>query len=133
MLTKPRWLLHLEGACILALAVVVYHAGHFRWWMFAALLTSFFPLAVAAFAPAAVFAFFALMMLLQLIWVQTLVVETKGVSLEQISERLSVPKDLQVQSRRSLWFLVALASLALVFASNNAHAEKDYEVWRVSN
>jgi hypothetical protein len=38
MLTKPRWLLHLEGACILALAVVVYHAGHFRWWMFAALL-----------------------------------------------------------------------------------------------
>jgi hypothetical protein len=38
MLTKPRWLLHLEGACILALAVVVYHAGHFRWWMFAVLL-----------------------------------------------------------------------------------------------
>jgi hypothetical protein len=34
------------------------------------------------------------MMLLQLIWVQTLVVETKGVSLEQISERLSVPKEL---------------------------------------
>ena len=38
MLTKPRWLLHLEGACILALTVALYHAGHFRWWMFAALL-----------------------------------------------------------------------------------------------
>jgi MFS family permease len=68
--------------------------GSFTHWIFAALLTSFFPLAVAAFAPAAVFAFFAFMMLLQLIWVQTLVVETKGVSLEQISERLSVPKEL---------------------------------------
>jgi sugar porter (SP) family MFS transporter len=75
--------------------------GSFTHWMFAALLTSFFPLAVAAFAPAAVFAFFAFMMVLQLIWVQTLVIETKGVSLEQISERLSVPKDLQVQRRRS--------------------------------
>jgi MFS family permease len=68
--------------------------GSFTHWIFAALLTSFFPLAVAAFAPAAVFAFFAFMMVLQLIWVQTLVVETKGVSLEQISERLSVPKSL---------------------------------------
>ncbi|HEV7440993.1 MAG TPA: sugar porter family MFS transporter [Steroidobacteraceae bacterium] len=68
--------------------------GSFTHWIFAALLTSFFPFAVAAFAPAAVFAFFAFMMLLQLIWVQTLVVETKGVSLEQISERLSVPKEL---------------------------------------
>ena len=38
MLTKPRWLLHLEGACILALTVVLYHAGHFRWWVFAVLL-----------------------------------------------------------------------------------------------
>jgi SP family arabinose:H+ symporter-like MFS transporter len=68
--------------------------GSFTHWAFAALLTSLFPLAVAAFAPAVVFAFFAFMMLLQLIWVQTLVVETKGVSLEQISERLSVPKEL---------------------------------------
>ena len=68
--------------------------GSFTHWVFAALLTSFFPLAVAAFAPAAVFAFFAFMMVLQLIWVQTLVVETKGVSLEQISERLGMPREL---------------------------------------
>jgi hypothetical protein len=38
MLTKPRWLLHLEGASILALTSVLYHAGHFRWWVFAVLL-----------------------------------------------------------------------------------------------
>jgi hypothetical protein len=38
MLTKPRWLLHLEGACILALTLVLYQAGHFRWWLFAVLL-----------------------------------------------------------------------------------------------
>jgi hypothetical protein len=59
--------------------------GSFTHWIFAALLTSFFPLAVAGFAPATVFAFFAFMMLLQLIWVQTLVVETKGMPLEQIA------------------------------------------------
>lgn len=38
MLTKPRWLLQLEGACILVLTVALYRAGHFRWWTFAALL-----------------------------------------------------------------------------------------------
>jgi MFS transporter, SP family, arabinose:H+ symporter len=68
--------------------------GSFTHWMFAALLTSVFPLAVTAFAPATVFAFFAFMMLLQLIWVQTLMVETKGVPLEQIAERLGVPRHL---------------------------------------
>jgi len=35
-----------------------------------------------------VFLFFALMMVLQLIWVKTMVVETKGVPLEQIQARL---------------------------------------------
>ncbi|MFZ3218197.1 MAG: DUF4260 domain-containing protein [Candidatus Acidiferrales bacterium] len=38
MLTKPRWLLHMEGACVLALTVVLYRAGHFHWWLFALLL-----------------------------------------------------------------------------------------------
>jgi Domain of unknown function (DUF4260) len=38
MLTKPRWLLHLEGACILVLTVALYRAGHFGCWTFAALL-----------------------------------------------------------------------------------------------
>jgi Domain of unknown function (DUF4260) len=37
VLTKPRWLLHLEGGCIFALALVLYGAGHFHWWLFALL------------------------------------------------------------------------------------------------
>ncbi|MGA7841353.1 MAG: DUF4260 domain-containing protein [Candidatus Acidiferrales bacterium] len=38
MLTKPRWLLHLEGACVFTLTLVLYRAGHFHWWLFALLL-----------------------------------------------------------------------------------------------
>ena len=38
MLTKPRWLLHLEGACVLVLTVILYRAAHFHWWLFAVLL-----------------------------------------------------------------------------------------------
>ena len=37
MLTRPRWLLHLEGASILGLALYFYHSGHYRWWLFAVL------------------------------------------------------------------------------------------------
>jgi len=62
--------------------------GSFTHWLFAALLTSFFPYAVSAFSPASVFAFFAVMMVLQLIWVCTLVIETRGVPLEEIEARM---------------------------------------------
>ncbi len=62
--------------------------GCFTHWVFAALLTSFFPKLVADFAPGYVFMFFAGMMVLQLIWVKTMVVETKGVPLEQVEARL---------------------------------------------
>jgi len=56
--------------------------GSFTHWIFAALLTTFFPKMVSAFPPGYVFSFFACMMVLQLIWVKTLVPETKGVPLE---------------------------------------------------
>jgi sugar porter (SP) family MFS transporter len=62
--------------------------GSFTHWFFAALLTSFFPKMVSAFAPGYVFAFFACMMVLQLLWVKMLVIETKGVSLEHLQQRL---------------------------------------------
>jgi sugar porter (SP) family MFS transporter len=62
--------------------------GCFTHWIFAALITSFFPKVVTDFAPGYVFLFFALMMVLQLVWVKTMVVETKGVPLEQIQARL---------------------------------------------
>jgi MFS transporter, SP family, arabinose:H+ symporter len=59
-------------------------------WIFAALLTTFFPKMVSAFAPGYVFLFFAAMMVLQLIWVIVMVPETKGVPLEQIQKRLAI-------------------------------------------
>ena len=37
MLTKPGWLLDLEGASIFVLAVLLYRAGHFSWGLFALL------------------------------------------------------------------------------------------------
>jgi MFS transporter, SP family, arabinose:H+ symporter len=64
--------------------------GSFTHWIFAALLTTFFPKMVTSFAPGYVFLFFCGMMVLQLIWVKTMVIETKGVPLEQIQERLGI-------------------------------------------
>jgi MFS transporter, SP family, arabinose:H+ symporter len=64
--------------------------GSFTHWIFAALLTTFFPKMVSAFPPGYVFSFFAGMMVLQLIWVKTLVPETKGVRLEQIQKQLGI-------------------------------------------
>ena len=62
--------------------------GSFTHWVFAALLTTFFPKMVAAFAPGYVFAFFSAMMVLQLVWVRLMVPETKGRSLESIQRDL---------------------------------------------
>jgi MFS transporter, SP family, arabinose:H+ symporter len=59
-------------------------------WIFAALLTTLFPEMVAAFRPGYIFSFFTGMMILQLIWVKTMVPETKGVPLEQIQYQLGV-------------------------------------------
>jgi MFS transporter, SP family, arabinose:H+ symporter len=64
--------------------------GSFTHWIFAALLTTFFPKMVSAFPPGYVFSFFAGMMVLQLIWVRTQVPETKGVALEQIQKELGI-------------------------------------------
>jgi MFS family permease len=62
--------------------------GSFTHWIFAALLTTFFPKMVTVFAPGWVFLFFCGMMVLQLLWVKTMVIETKGVPLEQMQERM---------------------------------------------
>lgn len=62
-------------------------------WVFAALLTTFFPRMVTAFSPGYVFTFFAVMMVLQLVWVKTMVPETKGVPLEQMQRRLGIVQE----------------------------------------
>jgi MFS family permease len=59
-------------------------------WVFAALLTTLFPLMVSAFHPGTIFLFFCGMMALQLVWVLTMVPETKGVPLEEIQRRLGL-------------------------------------------
>lgn len=64
--------------------------GSFTHWIFAALLTTFFPKMVVSFAPGQVFLFFCGMMVLQLIWVIVMVPETKGVSLEDMQTRLGL-------------------------------------------
>ena len=64
--------------------------GSFTHWIFAALLTTFFPKMVTAFPPGNVFLFFCGMMVLQLVWVKFMVPETKGVPLEQVQARLGI-------------------------------------------
>jgi sugar porter (SP) family MFS transporter len=64
--------------------------GSFTHWIFAALLTTFFPKMVTAFAPGYVFLFFCGMMCLQLLWVKTMVPETKGVPLEEMQKKLGI-------------------------------------------
>ena len=57
-------------------------------WIMAAVLTTVFPTLVTLFPPAAVFAFFCGMMVLQLVWVIAMVPETKGVPLEELAARI---------------------------------------------
>lgn len=64
--------------------------GSFTHWMFAALLTTFFPKMVSALPPGYIFSFFTGMMVLQLLWVKAMVPETKGVPLEQIQRQLGI-------------------------------------------
>ena len=73
--------------------------GSFTHWIFAALLTTFFPSIVAIFVPTKdappgpagyIFGFFCFMMVLQLVWVKFMVPETKGVSLEDMQHKLGI-------------------------------------------
>ena len=61
-------------------------------WVFCALLTTVFPMMMAAFSPGTVFAIFCFMMVLQLIWVKFMVVETRGLPLEEIQRKLGIPE-----------------------------------------
>jgi len=59
-------------------------------WVFAAVLTQLFPIAIARFEAGWHFAFFCGMMVLQLLWVKLMVVETKGLPLEEVQRKLGV-------------------------------------------
>jgi len=62
-------------------------------WIFAALLTTFFPMVVESVAAGYVFLFFCGMMVLQLMWVKFMVPETKGVPLEEMQSKLGIESE----------------------------------------
>jgi MFS family permease len=59
-------------------------------WVFAAALTTVFPLMMAKLAPGTVFLIFTGMMVLQLVWVRLMMPETKGVPLEEMQRQLGL-------------------------------------------
>jgi MFS transporter, SP family, xylose:H+ symportor len=63
--------------------------GSFTHWIMAALISWTFPM-IAQWSGGHTFAFYAAMMVLQLLWVLTVMPETKGVPLEQIQKRLGI-------------------------------------------
>ena len=63
--------------------------GSFTHWFMAALISWTFPM-IAAASGGHTFAFYAAMMVLQLIWVLLVMPETKGIPLEQIQKRLGI-------------------------------------------
>lgn len=62
--------------------------GCFTHWILAALIANVFPFFANQIGPVSIFGFFAVMMVLQLIWVATKMPETKGRSLEEIQQDL---------------------------------------------
>lgn len=62
--------------------------GSFTHWILAALIANVFPFFANTFGAGSIFAFFALMMVLQLLWVAFRMPETKGKSLEEIQREL---------------------------------------------
>jgi SP family xylose:H+ symportor-like MFS transporter len=63
--------------------------GSFTHWFMAALISWTFPM-IAAKSGGHTFAFYAIMMVLQLLWVILVMPETKGVPLEQIQRKLGI-------------------------------------------
>ena len=62
--------------------------GSFTHWIFAASITLLMPWVLAKFSGGPIFAFFAVMMVLQLLFVLFIMPETKGVPLEELEKRL---------------------------------------------
>jgi MFS transporter, SP family, arabinose:H+ symporter len=63
--------------------------GSFTHWILAAVIANIFPLFTNLYGAGNIFAFFAVMMLFQLVWVVYRMPETKGRSLEQIQQNIS--------------------------------------------
>lgn len=75
-------------ACIAAHAIGQ-ALGSVTHWIFAALLTTFCPSMVTAFAPGYVFLLLCAMMVLQPVWVKLMVRETRDATWEEIEHRVA--------------------------------------------
>ena len=62
--------------------------GSLTHWVFAAIIASTFPYFATTYGGTPIFAFFSFMMVLQLLYVWFMMLETKGVSLEDLQKRL---------------------------------------------
>ena len=62
-------------------------------WVCAAGLTFLFPIAMQHFEAGALFAFFCFCMILQLVWIKCQVIETKGITLEEIEKKLGIEQE----------------------------------------
>lgn len=67
--------------------------GSFTHWFFAAAISWTFPWIVAALGGAWAFTLFLVCMVGQLIWVLTVMPETKGIPLEEMADELGLPRD----------------------------------------
>lgn len=67
--------------------------GSFTHWIFAAIIANTFPALIGKFGPGAVFVFFTIMMVLQLLFVRFLMPETKGKSLEELGDSMGGAQD----------------------------------------
>ncbi|CAL64999.1 sugar porter family MFS transporter [Christiangramia forsetii] len=68
-------------------------------WVLAAIIPSTIPFLFSTIGPGYVFAFFAFMMVLQLIFVVFMMPETKGKSLEELSEELSINPNISISNK----------------------------------
>lgn len=68
--------------------------GSFTHWILAAVVANVFPFFANNLGPTTIFAFFGVMMIIQLIWVAVRMPETKGRSLEEIQHDLNKNKSL---------------------------------------
>lgn len=74
--------------------------GSFTHWFMAAVIANAFPLVANRFGGSLVFGVFCGMMVLQLLYVWRLMPETKGVSLEELEEKLVGPKSAHASVKR---------------------------------
>jgi SP family arabinose:H+ symporter-like MFS transporter len=63
--------------------------GCFTHWIFAAIIANVFPMLATQYGGGVIFAFFSIMMVLQLLYVWLMMPETKGVSLEDLQKKLT--------------------------------------------